>query len=180
MTIPKMLGAMCLMCLLVACGEQASQTPTQAATPSAAEVSSQPQEVQPQTTEQPAQAVADETAQSTDVPKTDANTAQTETNTAQGVSEQEFEAIVAAADKLPSDAGLKRYEATCKMCHTAGLFNAPKIGDKAAWAPRIAKGRQTLYSHSANGFNQMPAQLVGDVTKEEVLASVDYIISKSS
>lgn len=81
---------------------------------------------------------------------------------------------------LSADAGQKRYEATCKVCHDSGMLDAPKLGDKAAWQPRIAKGIETLYHNSARGFNKMPAQAVGDVSEAEVKAAVDYIISKSS
>lgn len=81
---------------------------------------------------------------------------------------------------LSADAGQKRYEATCKVCHDSGMLDAPKLGDKAAWQPRIAKGIETLYHNSAKGFNKMPAQAVGDVSEAEVKAAVDYIISKSS
>ncbi len=180
MTIPKMLGAMCLMCCLAACGEKPSDAPTPAAPASNQQSDTNtksdnpPQGEQTQTAAPPAQESATD---ANEVEPAKASETQTDIDKA---AKDDFEAVVAAADKLPSDAGLKRYEATCNMCHTQALLNAPKIGDKAAWSTRIAKGRQTLYTHSANGFNQMPAQVVGDVSKEEVLASVDYIISKSS
>ena len=44
------------------------------------------------------------------------------------------------------------------MCHSAGLMNAPKIGDKDAWKPRIAQGYDTLISHAINGIRSMPAK----------------------
>ena len=37
-------------------------------------------------------------------------------------------------------AGAKTYDAVCAMCHNAGVAGAPKAGDKAAWAPRLAQG----------------------------------------
>ena len=49
-------------------------------------------------------------------------------------------------------------KAVCGMCHTAGLMNAPKIGDKGQWAPRIAQGYDTLVSHAINGIRSMPAK----------------------
>lgn len=81
---------------------------------------------------------------------------------------------------LSADAGQKRYEATCKLCHDQGLLNAPKKGDKAEWAKRLAKGKDTLYTHSIKGFNKMPAQAVGDVSEAEVKLAVDYLIAQSS
>jgi cytochrome c5 len=41
---------------------------------------------------------------------------------------------------------------TCSACHGPGIAGAPKAGDKAAWGPRIAKGKDTLYQHALNGF----------------------------
>ena len=48
--------------------------------------------------------------------------------------------------------GKKVYEAACIACHGAGIAGAPKFGDKAAWAPRIAQGVATLYTHAIGGF----------------------------
>lgn len=84
------------------------------------------------------------------------------------------------SEPLAADAGQKRYEATCKMCHEQGLLDAPKLGDKTAWQARIAKGKDTLYKNSTKGFNKMPAQAVGDVSEAEVKAAVDYMVEKSS
>lgn len=81
---------------------------------------------------------------------------------------------------LSADAGKSLYDSTCQMCHATGLLNAPKFGDKEAWAPRIAKGKETLYQHSAKGFNQMPAQAVNGVSEAQVHAAVDYMVSQSS
>jgi len=62
----------------------------------------------------------------------------------------------AGADQ-PTD-GNTVYQGSCNACHGSGLPNAPKLGDKAAWAPRIAKGIETLDQHALGGFNQMPAK----------------------
>ncbi len=78
---------------------------------------------------------------------------------------------------LAADAGVKLYESNCKVCHDAGLLNAPKYGDAAAWAPRLAKDKETLYMHSAKGFNKMPAQAVDGVTEAQVKAAVDYMLA---
>ncbi len=57
----------------------------------------------------------------------------------------------APAAELPTD-GIGVYEKVCSSCHSAGLAGAPKSGDKAAWAPRIAQGTDTLYKHAIEGF----------------------------
>lgn len=46
----------------------------------------------------------------------------------------------------------------CQTCHGAGLLNAPKVGDPAAWKPRLAQGEKTLIAHAINGIRAMPAR----------------------
>lgn len=58
-------------------------------------------------------------------------------------------AAVAAA--MPQD-GTQLFEQTCNVCHGQGIGGAPKAGDKAAWGPRIAEGKATLYEHALKGF----------------------------
>ena len=72
--------------------------------------------------------------------------------------------------------GKKVYETTCAACHAAGLVGAPKFGDKAAWAPRIAQGMATLYHSALHGKNAMPPK-GGNTTLSdaEVKAGVDYM-----
>ncbi|WP_352310572.1 c-type cytochrome [Psychrobacter sp. W2-37-MNA-CIBAN-0211] len=88
--------------------------------------------------------------------------------------------IVAEPEVLAADAGAKLYESNCQVCHAAGLLNAPKYGDTAAWAARLTKDKETLYSHSAKGFNKMPAQAVNGVTEAQVHAAVDYMLASVS
>jgi len=49
-------------------------------------------------------------------------------------------------------AGKAVYDGSCVACHKAALMGAPKLGDKANWAPRIAKGMPLLVSNSIKGF----------------------------
>ncbi|WP_201566094.1 c-type cytochrome [Psychrobacter immobilis] len=86
----------------------------------------------------------------------------------------------AEPEVLAADAGAKLYEAQCKMCHAQGLLEAPKYGDKAAWAARLTKGKDTLHMHSAKGFNKMPAQVTDKVSEAQVYAAVDYMIAAVS
>jgi len=93
---------------------------------------------------------------------------------------EETTAAAAPEVELSADAGKVLYEKQCKTCHEAGLLEAPKYGNKDAWAPHIAKGKATLYEHSAQGFNKMPAQAVNGVTEAEVHAAVDYMLASVS
>ena len=77
--------------------------------------------------------------------------------------------------------GEKTFTANCASCHGAGVLGAPKVGDKAAWGPRIAQGKDTLYTHALNGFKMMPPKGGNAALKdEEVKAVVDYMVSKAS
>ena len=87
-------------------------------------------------------------------------------------------AVIAVAAKAKS--GEEVYNAACVACHGAGIAGAPKTGDKALWAPRIAQGVNVLYEHAIKGFKAMPAK-GGQValSDDEVKASVDYQVAKS-
>src|SRR5438067_1968550 len=69
-----------------------------------------------------------------------------------------FGASAAAAPAGGGDLALgeKIFTANCASCHGTGVLGAPKFGDKAAWAPRIAQGKDTLYTHALGGFKMMP------------------------
>jgi len=76
--------------------------------------------------------------------------------------------------------GASVYEAACVACHGAGIGGAPKYGDAAAWAPRIAQGKATLYKHAIEGFQGsagvMPAKGGRtDISDELIQAAVDYM-----
>ena len=92
----------------------------------------------------------------------------------------EPEPVAAEPVVLAADTGAKIYEANCKLCHESGLLSAPIHGDKAAWAPRLTKDKETLYMHSAKGFNKMPAQATDKVSEAEVHAAVDYMLAAVS
>lgn len=76
--------------------------------------------------------------------------------------------------------GEKVYGATCVTCHGAGVLGAPKFADKTVWAPRVAQGKDTLYTHALDGFKMMPARGGNAALKdEEVKAAIDYMVSKA-
>lgn len=71
------------------------------------------------------------------------------------------EVVVAAAeDAAPGAAksGEQIVTQTCSACHGSGVMGSPKLGDKAAWAPRIAQGFDTLVKHAITGIRSMPAK----------------------
>ncbi|HEX7327167.1 MAG TPA: c-type cytochrome [Casimicrobiaceae bacterium] len=80
----------------------------------------------------------------------------------------------------PADAaeGKKVYDETCHVCHATGLLGSPKFGDKAAWAPRIAQGMNTLYNAALHGLRSMPPKGGNaSLTDAQVKAGVDYMTS---
>jgi cytochrome c5 len=73
------------------------------------------------------------------------------------------------------------FEQVCSTCHGAGIAGAPKAGDKAAWGPRIAEGKATLYDHALKGFQGksgvMPAKGGrADLSDELVKQAVDHML----
>lgn len=77
--------------------------------------------------------------------------------------------------------GEQVFQGTCQACHGTGVMGAPKFGDKAAWAPRIAQGKATLYQHALNGIRMMPAHGGNpSLSDSDVKAAVDYMVSKAS
>jgi cytochrome c5 len=72
------------------------------------------------------------------------------------------------------------YNAACMACHTSGAAGAPKLGDKAAWSPRIGQGGATLVQHALQGFKGMPAK--GGCTNcsdAEIKAAVEYLTAQA-
>jgi cytochrome c5 len=73
--------------------------------------------------------------------------------------------------------GEAAYTAVCSSCHGAGINGAPKVGDHAAWGPRIAQGKDTLYTHAIGGKGAMPARGGTTWPDATIRAAVDYMVS---
>ncbi len=83
---------------------------------------------------------------------------------------------VAANDTGASKSAEDLYTA-CAACHNAGVLNAPKLGDKAGWGPRLAKGEDALYSSAINGIGTMPAKGGrADYSDDDIKKVVDYML----
>ena len=77
-------------------------------------------------------------------------------------------------------AGEAVYNHVCKMCHKTGMMGAPKLGDKAAWSPRIKQGAAKLTEHAIKGIRKMPARGTCKSCSDEDLANaVAYMMSKA-
>ncbi|SDV08283.1 c-type cytochrome [Pseudomonas mucidolens] len=65
------------------------------------------------------------------------------------------------------------YNRVCAACHAGQLPTAPKRGDRAAWAPRLAQGMGTLVQHVTQGFKAMPPRgLCMDCSTEDYQAII--------
>jgi cytochrome c5 len=103
-----------------------------------------------------------------------------------GQVETKASAAAATASAAPAAGGAvdgkSVFQGTCFACHGTGAAGAPKAGDKAAWAPHVAKGKATLYQHALHGFTgksgMMPAK-GGNASLSDaaVKAAVDYMLS---
>ena len=85
-----------------------------------------------------------------------------------------------AAPAMPKN-GTELFEQTCNVCHGQGIAGAPKAGDKAAWAPRIAEGKATLYEHALKGYQgktgvMPPKGARTDVPDDLVKQAVDHMV----
>jgi cytochrome c5 len=72
------------------------------------------------------------------------------------------------------------YQSTCVACHGAGIAGAPKVGDVAAWAPRLKEGYDKVVGIALNGLNAMPAKGGNpDLDDIEVARAVVYMVNQS-
>ncbi len=95
-------------------------------------------------------------------------------------------APAAAAPAASSGArtGEQVFHAVCFACHGTGAAGAPKVGDKAAWGPRIAQGISTLLKHAENGFQgktgvMPPRGTCGNCSNDELKGAIEYMVSQS-
>ena len=89
--------------------------------------------------------------------------------------------VFAAGDAVKGEAV---YNKACFVCHKAGVANAPKLGDKANWAPRLKQGDAVLVEHAIKGYKGtkgfMPAKGGrADLSDEAVTDAVAFMVSKA-
>jgi cytochrome c5 len=71
------------------------------------------------------------------------------------------------------------YKQACAACHMTGAANAPKLGDKAAWAPRLAQGVPALVQNAIKGKGAMPPKGGSTAPDADVRAAVEYMVTAS-
>lgn len=94
----------------------------------------------------------------------------------QPVASFELAKAAPAASGAPKD-GATVFNTVCGACHNTGAAGAPKAGDKAAWGPRIALGKEALYKSAIGGKNAMPPKGgASDLSDDEIKAAVDHLL----
>ncbi|MFN2643855.1 MAG: cytochrome c5 family protein [Burkholderiales bacterium] len=92
-------------------------------------------------------------------------------------------AASAAAAKPAAGAaadGKKVFDSTCMACHATGVAGAPKLGDKAAWAPRVQQGMDTLLQSALKGKGAMPPKGGNaSLSDADVRAAIEFMVSQS-
>jgi len=87
---------------------------------------------------------------------------------------------VAPTQDSQSMRGQEVYLQACAACHGTGLAGAPKFGDRAAWAPRIAHGIDHLTASVIQGKGNMPARGgQAGLNDKDIRAAVGYMMEKS-
>ncbi|MEA3107598.1 MAG: hypothetical protein QOI88_2203 [Gammaproteobacteria bacterium] len=81
----------------------------------------------------------------------------------------------AAAD-VPTT-GEQAFTKVCSACHGTGINGAPKVGDHAAWGPRLAQGKEVLYTHAIGGIRGMPPRGGSTWPDATIHMAVDYMVS---
>jgi cytochrome c5 len=82
----------------------------------------------------------------------------------------------ATASADAAQAGKALYQQVCQACHAAGVLNAPKFGDKAAWAPRLKEPMDVIYNYALHGKGAMPPKGGASASDADVKAAVDYMV----
>ena len=76
--------------------------------------------------------------------------------------------------------GQQIYQSSCQACHATGAAGAPKVGDKEAWAPRIATGVDAMLAVAIKGKGAMPPKgTCMSCTDDQLKAAIEYMVSQS-
>jgi cytochrome c5 len=95
----------------------------------------------------------------------------------QPVGKVEFAAAGAAAGAAKS--GEDIVKEVCGACHVPGVANAPKLGDKAAWAPRLKQGLTGLMQSVLKGKGAMPPRAGSSLSDEELAGAIVFMANQA-
>lgn len=107
-----------------------------------------------------------------------ADAGQQQSATEEAASEAPQAAASEGGEEVDLAKGEELYGQVCVACHAAGVANAPKLGDQAAWAPRLEKGPDGLTSSVINGLGAMPPKGgAAQLSDADIKSIVSYMIS---
>ena len=85
---------------------------------------------------------------------------------------------VSRTAKAPERTGKEIVAAQCVKCHGTGVGGAPKIGDRAAWTPRVQQGLDVVVSSAIHGHGAMPPRGgMADLTDSEIRSAIVYMFN---
>ena len=85
---------------------------------------------------------------------------------------------VSRTTKAPERSGKDIVDAQCVKCHGTGVGGAPRIGDRAAWTPRVSQGLDVVVRSAIHGHGAMPPRGgMADLTDTEVRSAIVYMFS---
>jgi len=72
------------------------------------------------------------------------------------------------------------YNSSCMACHATGAAGAPKVGDKAAWSERAAKGVDGLLANAISGIKAMPPRgTCANCSDDELKGAIEYMLKET-
>jgi cytochrome c5 len=86
-------------------------------------------------------------------------------------------AAAPAAVVASAGAGEALYKQACSVCHVAGVAGAPKFGDKAAWAPRMANGVDALVASALKGKGAMPPKGGTAASEADIKSAIEFMLA---
>ena len=89
------------------------------------------------------------------------------------------EAVVGAAGAGAMKSGEEIVKEVCGTCHVPGVANAPKLGDKAAWAPRLKQGLSGLLQSVVKGKGAMPARAGTSLSDQELGSAIVFMTNQA-
>ena len=93
-----------------------------------------------------------------------------------------FKAPAAATTGKPAAAadGKTVYDKVCVACHQVSVAGSPRLGDKAAWAPRIKTGTDAMMQSVIKGKGAMPPKAGNPALSDaEIRAAVEFMVSQA-
>jgi c(7)-type cytochrome triheme protein len=91
-----------------------------------------------------------------------------------------FAALFSSAHAADAPNGKALFDKTCAPCHLTGAAGAPKLGDSAAWAPRVKTGVAALFTSATKGKGVMPPRGGNAaLTDDEIRAIVGYMVAQA-